>query len=885
MKFNKFLFWVLSVAMFATSCTTGVEPGSDQTPPSDEPEIPTTEYVRLNLFSGCGHDAATDDIEATRAVWDEANGSGPLALKWENVAMDSYETGDMSLLLSDGVKPVYGRFPLEDGVSEVDELYSGLAVTPHEGNPYHAFFKTVNLYDVAYLDSARYCYALNGYAEITENETEGQFFCEMTMPATFTQTASQDPSFLKDYMYMYASTTYKEDQTVLDFQHIPATFRFIVSNSKSSEIALQEVSVSISDDVPIASKTTAVVFDWADGTAKVAYGEGAHFKIGVNTEASLAQGNIYTAYAMALPLGNDLAFQDQTLNVNIKYDDQEQLALKLSGAKLAEVNGSAVYDWISGKSYTIRINIQEDGKVTGEVIEGNRIEISTANAGTYILKYEGGDGLPLADYADICKLPVKELAYYEDFIDVNVAPREAQSIGVYTTSGERQGTIHIPNFRPDYSAEPLYSFGLLSDVHIGRGGADSDKDFETALAHFNAKGVKMTCICGDITQDGNETQYKGYQTVTLTSNTPVYTTTGNHDCTTGGLNHTLWEKYTGQPIVFEQTVENNGKVDHYLFFGMNVWNFGAAYRQTEMDWLADKLEEYRNERCFIFTHLFFPKRAGNLNDIYPSGNWLRGKQLEELEAMCDNYVNTIWFSGHSHWEWELQKYQDRANIYHTYDGINPSSGWCVHVPSCGVPITSNGSSREENKDGSQGAIVEVYENYIDILGIDLKAGKYLPIGRYRLDTSLQEVAEKEEDGGDDVVVPPVTESAYLKASDFVHNPEKVTGATVSDLENGYVELTFTAKKQGFWITSDTFTPYSTSVEIIVEDFQTFSNGEPVEITKGCGFYSSTGAYYTTSTTDATVYPNDGVQFNTSNSGYGDQPLPLTIRMKAKMIFK
>ena len=135
------------------------------------------------------------------------------------------------------------------------------------------------------------------------------------------------------------------------------------------------------------------------------------------------------------------------------------------------------------------------------------------------------------------------------------------------------------------------------------------------------------------------------------------------------------------------------------------------------------------------------------------------------------------------------------------------------------------------------------------------------------------------------MVPPVTESAYLKASDFVHNPEKVTGATVSDLENGYVELTFTAKKQGFWITSDTFTPYSTSVEIIVEDFQTFSNGEPVEITKGCGFYSSTGAYYTTSTTDATVYPNDGVQFNTSNSGYGDQPLPLTIRMKAKMIFK
>ena len=65
-------------------------------------------------------------------------------------------------------------------------------------------------------------------------------------------------------------------------------------------------------------------------------------------------------------------------------------------------------------------------------------------------------------------------------------------------------------------------------------------------------------------------------------------------------------------------------------------------------------EEYKDERCFIITHLFFPDRAGNLNDIYPSGNWLRGAQLESLKKLCDTYHNTIWFSGHSHWEWQLQ---------------------------------------------------------------------------------------------------------------------------------------------------------------------------------------------------------------------------------------
>jgi hypothetical protein len=40
--------------------------------------------------------------------------------------------------------------------------------------------------------------------------------------------------------------------------------------------------------------------------------------------------------------------------------------------------------------------------------------------------------------------------------------------------------------------------------------------------------------------------------------------------TTGGINAKLWEEYTGQPLVFEHSVEKNGKVDHYLFFGMSV---------------------------------------------------------------------------------------------------------------------------------------------------------------------------------------------------------------------------------------------------------------------------------------------------------------------------
>jgi hypothetical protein len=139
-------------------------------------------------------------------------------------------------------------------------------------------------------------------------------------------------------------------------------------------------------------------------------------------------------------------------------------------------------------------------------------------------------------------------------------------------------------------------------------------------------------------------------------------------------------------------------------------------------------------------------------------------------------------------------------------------------------------------------------------------------------------------GGDDNVE---DTSGYLTASNFTWNPEKKEGATVEDAGDGYVKITFTVKQQGFWVTNDTQTSSSTSVDIVIEDIKTLCNGEPVEITKGCGFYAvidGSGTYFMSSTDQAKVFA-EGVQFQTSNSGYGSQPLPLTILMKAKMTFK
>lgn len=395
---------------------------------------------------------------------------------------------------------------------------------------------------------------------------------------------------------------------------------------------------------------------------------------------------------------------------------------------------------------------------------------------------------------------------YEDFINENIAPYATTKIGVYNSEGNKVGVIPLGNFKPEYG-DRLYRFGVLSDVHNQSDqSAESTADLQRALSIFNEKeSVIMTCICGDISQNGTASEFEIYKNNVdaKSPNTPVYTTVGNHDATSSGLNLDSWNTYTGNHGRSFEVTQGN---DHFLFFGMNYWSLGSSgtpYMEEDMAWLEEKLEAYRNERCFIFTHLFFPDRAGNLNDIYPSGNWLGGAQLTRIQGLCDHYKNTIWFSGHSHWKWYLQKYQDRANIYRN------NCGWCVHIPSCASPIDSNGSTRVNKPLESEGAIVDVYENYIDIRGIDLKNEKYLPIAQYRLDTTLVEIPAKEatetltwhydtmidkNDGG-------ISTSTKYCASDFIEVNEgdifNITTTINSTSTNYEVKLCYYGNSQNF----------------------------------------------------------------------------------------
>ena len=353
---------------------------------------------------------------------------------------------------------------------------------------------------------------------------------------------------------------------------------------------------------------------------------------------------------------------------------------------------------------------------------------------------------------------------FTDLIKNNVAPYSASKIGVYASDGSRVGEIPLGSFKPNYG-ERLYRFGLLSDVHNEDSqSTENAQDFINALTELNNKeSIEFICITGDLTQyshsTGNiATEMTLYQNNLNAAgvNKPVYVTTGNHDCpgSTDVDYTTFYQKAglsdiapsSGATASYEvtKTHTTSGGVtvtDHFLFLTMRRYEFtSSTYYDADITWLGNKLEAYKNDRCFVFTHMFFPDYAGNLNRIYPTGNWLSGAQLTSLKNLIDSYPRSYWFSGHSHWKWYLQKYQDKANIYPTSNS-GRTTGWAVHIPSCASPIDSDGSSRVSMPLQSEGGVVDVYEDYVDIRGIEFKGPsdsnynmKYIPVAQYRLYT-------------------------------------------------------------------------------------------------------------------------------------------------------
>lgn len=319
---------------------------------------------------------------------------------------------------------------------------------------------------------------------------------------------------------------------------------------------------------------------------------------------------------------------------------------------------------------------------------------------------------------------------YTHFIPQNVAPYGAKKIGVYDANGNKiydfpLGRLALP------TDTKRYSFGLISDTHIQSTSISNlaSKRFETAMAWFAEQGVAFVCSCGDITNHGFQNsdgtvdllQFAEYKRIReLYPNLPIYAACGNHDnyFTPITNNLTELETYTGHGLYFSVPYEN----DLFIFVGQPENH--TAMNDEEYQWLTSTLEANKGKRCFIFVHPFFSNDSGNTKNAY-SGNMLDSRPA--LKTLLSQY-KTILFHGHSHFRQSEQE-KDKTTNYTNKNGFHS-----MHVPSLAAPAFVNASgSREQITTESYGYLVDVYDAYVVLNGIDFVNDELVPIGIIKID--------------------------------------------------------------------------------------------------------------------------------------------------------
>ena len=346
------------------------------------------------------------------------------------------------------------------------------------------------------------------------------------------------------------------------------------------------------------------------------------------------------------------------------------------------------------------------------------------------------------------------MAYkYEHFIPQNTAPSGAKRIAVYNKNGVKVGTVPLGNLTP-ITKEKLYSFGLLSDIHMSvwSGGANNVPTYQNALSHFDEQGCSFVCICGDLTDTGfhmyesdatinevnwyDETQFTYYKQINeLHPNMPVYGACGNHESYVKPITENLTEfkKFTGHDVTFTVAREK----DLFIFVGQT-----ESYRPMSNEqfiWLGQTLETNKDKRCFIFIHPFVDaKDSGNPLGLHgiPLFDYASiardGYTKSTFADLLAGYPNVILFHGHSHMRFENQETVSNAN-FSTALGFKsvhvPSTAYCRNISSGKIVI----------EEIAKGYIVDVYDDCIVLNGWDFTNKQYCPLGVYKIDTTLQTI--------------------------------------------------------------------------------------------------------------------------------------------------
>lgn len=402
-----------------------------------------------------------------------------------------------------------------------------------------------------------------------------------------------------------------------------------------------------------------------------------------------------------------------------------------------------------------------------------KITVSADYDATYSLYWGDADSVKLT----ASSLSGKTVAYTQ-FTDVTVSggegetelnpflaiPDGAKTVLLYY--GEQQlDSDPIPAGKiPDYG-EATYSFGSLSNVHFNRystsGGDDSEISYPRALDFLKDMGVTIVGVAGDLSKSGEAASYESFGRINSGYDFPVFSCKGNHDCkskfsydawnanvnpgvfTESGRSGVLSKADNGYDFVYGGS-ETNG--DIFIFLSQISDKYAPFVRlltDEQLDWLAEQLETYKDRRVYLYFHTFLNAPDGNpllgegnlINDygFFYTLPYFKGNTDEKrFRELLTEYKNVIWFNGHSHWAYRLEKYNPSLNIT-DYDGTTATM---VHVSSVAAPRTTGLTEPFQTSNPlkmSEGLYNTVYDDFIITNACDFVSGSILAYAVYKID--------------------------------------------------------------------------------------------------------------------------------------------------------
>lgn len=433
---------------------------------------------------------------------------------------------------------------------------------------------------------------------------------------------------------------------------------------------------------------------------------------------------------------NGISFGKPSDKVKITYDFANDTMGSAAGSVTLEARFDGEYDLYWGDD--------DDEKLTFEV-------------GKYDVTY--------SEFATVDVDDGKGTAEIQSFTAI---PEGAESVLVYKNS-TLKAKQELPENKITDNGEALYRFGALSDLHYNRYyktlGDDALATFPNALNFLDLCGVDFVGMTGDLSNKGERDAFENFHKTASKYDFPVYTCTGNHDVN-GGLDADSWREFINTGVYTDKKADgvvnvasNNldfvyapeaAKGDVFIFLSQTYWSYNhedsRILADEQLDWLGEQLEKYKDRTVYLFMHTFLNNPVDGENLNMGEGNienkagvtydlaftWGTPDEVRFREYMHE-YKNVVFFNGHSHWMYAMQKYNENLNIA-DYDGEYATM---VHVSSVSSPrsVKSDKSTKrtENNMKHSEGLLMTVYENRIVINAIDFLTGQMLAYATYNIE--------------------------------------------------------------------------------------------------------------------------------------------------------